>query len=54
MDMHYKSIYILESKPSKHELQYEFVDNETPELGIAILLDYRQHGIGALLMKEIR
>jgi ribosomal protein S18 acetylase RimI-like enzyme len=32
---------------------YGFVDNETPELGIAILPDFRQQGIGAILMKEI-
>jgi ribosomal protein S18 acetylase RimI-like enzyme len=32
---------------------YGFVDNETPELGIAILPEYRKQGIGAILMKEI-
>ena len=32
---------------------YGFVDSETPELGIAILPDFRQQGIGAILMKEI-
>jgi ribosomal protein S18 acetylase RimI-like enzyme len=96
MDMHYESIYILEGKPSKHELLnapnikkysedwgrkgdralvalidekpigavwyrlfdetnkgYGYVDNKTPELGIAILPDFKQKGIGTILMKEI-
>jgi ribosomal protein S18 acetylase RimI-like enzyme len=32
---------------------YGFVDSETPELGIAVLPDFRQQGVGAILMKEI-
>ncbi|TXK84200.1 GNAT family N-acetyltransferase [Paenibacillus sp. N3.4] len=32
---------------------YGFVDSETPELGVAVLPDFRQQGIGAILMKEI-
>ncbi|SDN70627.1 Acetyltransferase (GNAT) family protein [Paenibacillus sp. yr247] len=32
---------------------YGFVDNKTPELGIAILPDFKQQGIGTILMKEI-
>ncbi|KUP21687.1 GNAT family N-acetyltransferase [Paenibacillus sp. DMB5] len=96
MDMHYESIYILQGKPSKHELLnaphivkysenwgrkgdmalvalidnipvgaawyrlfdemnkgYGFIDCETPELGIAILSDYRQLGLGMRLMQDI-
>ncbi|KRE44278.1 GNAT family N-acetyltransferase [Paenibacillus sp. Soil724D2] len=96
MDMHYESIYILEGKPSKHELLnapnikkyseewgrkgdralvalidekpigaawyrlfdetnkgYGYVDHKTPELGIAILPDFKRKGIGTILMKEI-
>jgi ribosomal protein S18 acetylase RimI-like enzyme len=32
---------------------YGYVDNKTPELGIAILPDFKQKGIGTILMKEI-
>jgi ribosomal protein S18 acetylase RimI-like enzyme len=32
---------------------YGFIDCETPELGIAILSNFRQQGLGIKLMKEI-
>ncbi|MDQ0874614.1 ribosomal protein S18 acetylase RimI-like enzyme [Paenibacillus sp. V4I3] len=32
---------------------YGYVDNNTPELGIALLPDFKQKGIGTILMKEI-
>ncbi|NRF95205.1 GNAT family N-acetyltransferase [Paenibacillus frigoriresistens] len=33
---------------------YGYVDNETPELGIAILPDFKKQGIGTILMKQIQ
>jgi ribosomal protein S18 acetylase RimI-like enzyme len=96
MDMHYESIYILQGKPSKHDLLndsnikkysedwgrigdkalvalcddipagavwyrlfddknkgYGFIDCETPELGIAIHTNFRQQGLGLMLMEKI-
>jgi ribosomal protein S18 acetylase RimI-like enzyme len=96
MDTHYESIYILQGKPSKHDLLndsnikkysedwgrmgdkalvalrddipvgavwyrlfddmnkgYGYIDCETPELGIAIHTNFRQQGLGLMLMEKI-
>ncbi|MFK7696825.1 GNAT family N-acetyltransferase [Paenibacillus sp. HJGM_3] len=37
----------------ENEKGYGFVDSDTPELGIAILCEYRKQGIGQILMNAI-
>lgn len=38
---------------NEEEKGFGFIDCETPELGIALLPNFRKHGIGSMLMKEI-